>query len=339
MLWAISPTGECCCPAGAVHRRIRDVAVARPSDCGNGAGKHPWVLESATGKRMGYVRGVVDSDDTPAAAIAKWGPLGGARRWGVTLGDVVVIDIDSVQALQSFQRLGKHLPVEKIMGIARTPRGAHIYVDAPGWTQRSLYWAMREWLDDWHATDPGKTSRRGLLLDVRTGASRYVVWPGASRDRRWMSLGEVLRMWRTGYERIPAHRLVADGALAPWNRSMDAELRARIERMERDAPVADPVVVDHLGLGGVTSQSVTKNELVRWCKYLSSMPQDSGRNNTLNRISFFQGARAVGAGVPETEVRQLLSTAAQRSGMMDREIDPTISSGLTSGLQKLSQVS
>lgn len=337
MLWSVSPTGECCCPAGSLHRRIRDCAVGAPRDCGSGAGKHPWVLEGP-GKAKGYVRGVEDADPTPGDAIRRWGPLGGARRWGVTLGDVLVIDIDSEQALQAVMRFGKHLPADKVMGVARTPRGLHIYVDAPGWTQRSLNWAMREWLDDWHGTDASKISRRGLLVDVRTGPNRYVVWPGQSRDRRWITVGELLRAWPVR-NHMPAGRMVPSGELAPWNRPMDDELRAKIKGLERDAPVADPVVVDHLGLGGVTSKEVALSDLRRWCNYLASMPSDSGRNNKLNQIAYFQGARAITAGAPESDVRQQLTIAAQRCRMNEREIDPTISSGLSSGLQKLTRVS
>lgn len=333
MLWSVSPTGECCCPEGSVHRRINDRSGGSTRDCGNGAGKHPWSLDG-----RGYVHGVEDADESPAAAIKRWGPLGGARRWGVTLGDVLVIDIDSERALQSVQRFGKHLPHEKVMGVAKTPRGLHIYVDAPGWTQRSLNWAMRQWLDDWHGTDVSKVSRRGFLVDVRTGPNRYVVWPGQSRDRRWMALGELLRAWPVK-NHMPAHRLVESGELAPWNRPMDDELRAKIRGLERDAPVADPVVADHLGLGGVTSRTVAENDLRRWSTYLASMPADSGRNNKLNQIAYYQGARAITAGVPEPVVRQRLTIAAQRCGMMDREIEPTITSGLSSGLQKLTRVS
>src|SRR6478735_9960665 len=184
MLWGVSPTGECSCPLGSTRRQERaGQSTGTTQDCGgSGSGKHPWM----DGDR-GYVHGVDNADESQAAAIEKWGPVHGSRRWGVTLADTIVLDLDSPAAELAFTRLSMHLPLEKILGVARTPRGWHIYVDAPGWNQRALNLYMRKWLGDWHGTDAGKITRRGLLLDVRTGANRYVVWPDASGEanRRW----------------------------------------------------------------------------------------------------------------------------------------------------------
>ena len=328
MLWGVSPNGECSCPLGSTRRQVRSgQSTVITQDCGGtGAGKHPWM----DGDR-GYVHGVENADASQDEAIAKWGPVNGSRRWGVTLSDTIVLDLDSPVAELAFTRLAKHLPLEKIMGVARTPRGWHIYVDAPGWNQRALNVYMKRWLEDWHGTDANKITRRGLLLDVRTGANRYVVWPEGSGEanRRWASAGEVRDM--VSYRRygMRPSRLISDGAAAPWNLPMTSELAAEIERIGSYTPRPDGITPSGKVQGGM---DYAAKELTRWCGKLAAMRPDSGRNNMLNQIAFYAGTRAIAAGMPENKVRGALEKAALTCGMRESEIAATISSGLSSGL-------
>jgi hypothetical protein len=278
----------------------------------------------------GYVHGVDNADESQAAAIEKWGPVHGSRRWGVTLADTIVLDLDSPAAELAFTRLSMHLPLEKILGVARTPRGWHIYVDAPGWNQRALNLYMRKWLGDWHGTDAGKITRRGLLLDVRTGANRYVVWPDASGEanRRWATAGEVRDMVSWHRYRMRPSRLVANGAAAPWNLVVTGALAEDVAKIGSYTPKPDGVTTSGKVTGGT---DYAAKELTRWCGVLAAMSPDSGRNNMLNRTAYFAGTRAILAGIPESKVRNALEVAARRCGMRDAEILATINSGLTSG--------
>lgn len=277
----------------------------------------------------------MDADESQAAAIEKWGPLGGSRRWAVTLADAMVIDLDGPQAVLSFVRLAKHVPDDKILGIARTPRGWHIYLDCPGWNQRALNQKMKAWLGDWHGTDHTKISRGGLLLDIRTGPTRYVVWPEASGEpwRRWARADEIRETltWRRAGMRPSL--LVPDGAAAPWNLPVTPELSAEIERAGQNAPRPDGITATGQVQGGI---SYATKELIRWCGKLEQMPRNSGRNNMLNKITFFAGTRAIKAGMSREEVTSKLRRSALRSGLQSAEIDVTINSGLSSGLAAVS---
>lgn len=279
----------------------------------------------------GYVHGVENADVAQAAAISKWGPISGSRRWGVTLSDTIVIDVDSPVAELAFTRLSMHLPLEKILGVARTPRGWHIYVDAPGWNQRALNVYMKRWLGDWHGTDASKITRRGLLLDVRTGANRYVVWPEQSGEanRRWASAGEVRDMVSYRRYRMQPGRLIADGSAAPWNLTVSGDLAAEVDRIGSYTPRPDGVTASGKVQGGM---DYAVKELTRWCGNLAAMSPDSGRNNMLNKIAYYAGSRAVAAGVPEVKVRAALTKAALASGMHEAEVNGTINSGLASGM-------
>lgn len=281
------------------------------------------------------MHGALDADESQDAALAKWGPLGGNRRWAVTLADVMVIDLDGPQALLSFTRLCQHVPDDKILGVAKTPRGWHVYLDCPGWNQRALNQHMKAWLGDWHGTDRTKISRGGLLLDIRTGPTRYVVWPDDSGDprRRWARADEIRSVlaWQQ-YGMRPSLR-VADGAKAPWNLPVTPELTARIKQAGQYVPRPDGVTDTGHVRGGMTYAT---KELTRWCGKLAQMSPDSGRNSMLNKISFFAGTRAIKAGMSREEVVSHLQRAARRSGLRDAEIDVTINSGLTSGLAAVS---
>ncbi len=333
MLWSLSPTGECCCAQGSSQRMTRgSFAVGSGLDCGNGAGKHPWWVERR-GEIFGYRHGSRDADPSQAVAELKWGRCGGARRWGVTLKDTVVIDLDSPESLQAYYRIAKHIPVEKIMGVARTLRGWHVYLDCPGWSQRALNSCMSQWLKDWHGTDKTKITRRGLLMDVRTGENRYVVWPEV--DRRWATLGEFRDEVVGLTVGMPRDRMIASGDRAPWNLEMTPALTAKIAKFEEQAGAVTIVRSDD----GSISRKHAHSELERWCGYLVAMPPNSGRNNKLNQIAFYAGARAIKSGMDAQSVRDRLVRAASRAGLEANETEATITSGLSAGLKNLTKVS
>lgn len=331
MLWSLSPTGECCCPSGSTHLDRRGRAIGRTMPCsGGGAGKHPWMVRK-NGKLVGYVHGSKDADVSQEAAQEKYGQLGGARRWAITLKDLVLIDLDSIESLQAFRRMAAHIPAEKTLGVAKTVRGWHIYIDCPGFSQRALNLYMRRWLDDWHGTDRTKISRRGFLMDVRTGDNRYAVWPEI--DRRWASAAELVDNMRSVAGPMPTHRMVLDGSKAPWNLVRTPELEAEITAIGES--VARINVVHNSD--GSLHKGYALSELTRWCQRLAAMPADSGRNNMLNKVAYFSGARAIRAGMDPDRVRQALRDAAYACGLEPAETDLTIESGLRGGAASLTR--
>jgi hypothetical protein len=307
MVWTVDQLGECSCVKGSWHRTpIAGVSIGGPGEC-ESIGKHP---ATPRGARDALSR---------ADAVAKY-KLNGRRRWAYTLQDLILIDIDSEQALQSFYRIAAHLPEDKIIGVAKTPRGWHLLLDVPGWNQRALNAHMRQWLGDWHGTDKSKVGRRGILLDVRTGAARYAVWP-ETRDRRWVTLAEFTAALQFAGRGMPSWRMVADGSRAPWNLAMTDELRARIAKVDDDPPQT-------VSASDAVSASWAWKELDHWCQRLEQMPPESGRNNALNRTAFLAGRQAIQAGWPTERVENRLRLAAARCQCPGAEA--TIRSGLGS---------
>jgi len=374
-VWQLDVLGECCCREGS--RRGgggADVlsgggAWGEPGRCRT-PGKHPWWVR-VNGEDAGFRHGASD-----AVELAELGALPGgwgSRRAGVCLADVVVVDIDSPRAMRAWIRVLDTVPVGMIMGIARTPRGWHVWLSMPGWTQGALNRAMSLWLGDWHGTDPGKVGVRGYLLDVRTGPGRYVVWPGAEfggpqADRSWALPGEyeaAMAWTRRGMRSamrpvhdpgllLDHHEVYGPGygpgsirAVAPW-------LQARV------AAEVGPEAVDELARwlesyrdgGGYTSddvriwadglvgdigavQGAAVGQLEAWCDRLAGMGPESGRNNLLNAIGFGPGARAVVSGALDVEsVRDRMTRAAAACGCPGAAA--TIRSGLESGIRLLS---
>ena len=295
---------------------------SRFMDCSSAPGKHPWFVWKE-GVPYGFRHGVSDAVTYPELLRTFGGP-GGSRRLALSLQNILMIDIDSLAAMQSFYRIRKHVPSSKMLGLAQTPRGWHIYLDVPGWTQKAVALYMRRWLGPnlWHPVDLGKISRRGLVLDVRTGPNRYTVWP-ESLDRRWATAAEFRAALEFAGNGMPASRMVEDGGLAPWNLELTPELRESISRVGEDRA---PQVRSS---GGVAE---TWNELERWCKVLEGKEPESGRNNMLNQVAYYQGADAVAAGHSEQLVRSRLMTAAAASNTPGAAA--TITSGLTSGLRE-----
>jgi hypothetical protein len=323
--WNVGPFGECTCPKGSYHRQGPDnSAYAGNLDCGANPGKHPWSVWR-DGELWGFKHGSQDAISY-LELVETYGKPGGRRRYALCLQDIVMIDIDSLQALQTFYRIWKHVPKDKILGVAKTPRGWHVYLAVPEWTQKAINLAMKQWLEDWHGTDASKVSRRGLVLDIRTGPYRYTIWPGPeSRDRHWASLAEFSAAVRFAGKNMPAHRMVQDGSLAPWNLVMDDELRERIKRAGTDQINRPALVLD----GSEADKTLAWAELERWAGILQKMDPKTGRNSRLNQIAYYAGADAIDAGHTQDRVRAYLENAANGT----HGAEATITSGLTSGLR------
>lgn len=315
LLWAVDPAGQCCCRDGSWQREEHGVSTGGQGTCPS-VGKHPV---TAHGASDALVR---------ADAVAKYGPLSGRWRWGYTLQDLVLLDLDSEAALRSFYRIRRHVPQDKLLGIAETPRGWHVLLAVPGWNQRALNAQMRAWLGDWHGTDAGRITRRGLLLDVRTGAGRYAVWPDSrERGRRWASAAEFRAALEFSGRGMPRGRMVQDGTAAPWNLEMSVELRAWIAKAGKDAP---PVVAVVAVPGGAAA---AWEELEYWCRALERMEPETGRNNALNKTAFLSGRPAVASGIPEETVEARLLAAAEKCGCPGAAA--TIRSGLRARTRSL----
>jgi hypothetical protein len=185
---------------------------------------------------------------------------------------------------------------------------------------------MRAWLGTgmWDAMDTSKISRRGLILDVRTGAHRYTVFPGPeSRDRRWVPPKEFVAQLKFAGQGMPAARMVQDGSQAPWNLEMTDDLRDRIERAgEVRLPRTKPMPHD---------QKFHLRRLKRWASVLAKKQPETGRNNDLNLAAYDPGTDAIVSGTPEDTVRQILRDAARASGTPG--LEATLNSGLTAALR------
>jgi hypothetical protein len=330
MLWTVDLLGECTCPGGSSRRTgEHGEAIGSAQDCGTGPGKHPWAVRERGREWTGFRRGATDALPMDEV-VTKYGQPGARRRWGMTLSDVMVIDIDSELAAQTFYRIRHHVHIEKMLGIAQTPRGWHVYLHAPGWTQKAVNGAMRSWLRDWHGTDRSKVTVKGMVLDVRTGAHRYTVWPGeGARDRRWVTVAEFRDAINAAGRGMPKDRLITDGTRAPWNREMTPELAQKISEFGQDN-----YFTQHLRFDGSRSDKLAAwYQLADWCGRLAKMSPESGRNNRLNATAYHAGAAAIHAGVPLDAVRRELLTAAAACSCPGAE--PTIESGLRSGLARL----
>lgn len=333
MVWNRDPFGECCCWRGTV--RVDGIAGA--GSCSR-PGKHPWVTR-VDGEPYGFVHGASDALEWIEVAD-RYGPVGGARQLAVVLDDLLVVDIDGERALRDFARMASTVPTEKILGVSTSPRGFHVWLDVPGWDQKSLNLWLAQWLaplGGWHGTDEGRAGRRGFLVDVRTGGNRFAVWPGsdAAGQRRWLdraAFGQLLGRVLAG---MPAWRGVGAeaGAQAPWRvDTRDSWLAGWIEA-HRGGTAID---VEGYSFEGTASEMDSSwAELERWLGRLERMPAGSGRNNRLNAISYYSGAKAVMAGHPLELVKARLVAAGE--GVGTHGVAATVVSGLHSGLATLKQ--
>lgn len=339
LVWNRDLLGECCCYRGTVRSGDGDGrAVGVGGNCTN-PGKHPWSVR-VDGEPVGFAHGAAEAGEYGWVTDV-YGPPGGARQLAVTLGGLLVVDVDGERALRDFARLAWTVPREKILGVARTPRGFHVWLDSPGWDQKALNQWMSEWLGGaggWAATDPGKAGRRGFLLDVRTGDNRYVVWPGddALGQRRWIAFGEFAALIRRLRSEMPAWRLLDDPALsarAPWavDTLGDAWLRGWIEEHSGGS---GEIPLDGLEFtGSDTELDLTWAELEKWLGRLAGMAAGSGRNNALNQAAYYSGSRCIAAGHSVAAVRARLIEVGEEVGT--HGVRATVESGLSAGMAKL----
>jgi len=325
LVWNRGPDGECCCWRGSV----RGDGWGAAGSCQR-PGKHPWITR-VDGELYGFVHGAADAL-TWDALVDLYGPPGGARQLAVVLDGLLLIDIDGPRALRDFARVSYTVPKEKILGVSTSPRGFHVWLDQGGWDQKSLNTWLAQWLGKaggWHNTDAEKAGRRGLLLDVRTGVNRYAVWPGedALGQRRWLSrreFGEVLRGQLVG---MPAWRMVG-GEGAPW--AVDTREPGMAAWIEGHRGGAE---IDLQGWqldGSDSEMDVAWAEMERWLARLEGMGAGSGRNNRLNQIAYYSGAKAVAAGHSLEAVRARLVEVGESVGT--HGVEATVASGLNSGL-------
>jgi hypothetical protein len=342
-VWNRDALGECSCFRGSV----------RTTDGGGGAvgvtgscqrpGKHPWITR-VDGELYGFVHGAADAVDWWTLQDL-YGPPGGARQVAVVLDDLVVVDIDGERALRDFARMSFTVPKEKILGVSTSPRGFHVWLDLPGWNQKALNLWMSQALASqggWHGTDPKKAGRRGFMVDVRTGANRFVVWPGGDvlGQRRWIGRQEFGRVLQQALVGMPPWRMAQppdpkDGGHLPWAvDTSDAWLSAWIAEHRGGAEVdLDGLVFDGTGSEAdqMTALDQTWADLERWLTRLERMAEGSGRNNALNQVAYYSGARCVAAGHSVEAVRARLVEVGEAVGT--HGVRATVESGLSAGVQ------
>ena len=335
LVWNRDSLGECCCWRGTVRRDVQGMSVAQQGSCQR-PGKHPWSVR-VDGEGFGFVHGAADAIEYETLADL-YGPPGGARQLAVVLDDLMVVDLDGPRALRDFARLAYTIPREKILGVSSTPRGFHVWLDVPGWTQKALNRWMTDWLAGyglgWDGTDAAKAGRRGLLLDVRTGVNRYVVWPGGDPARRWLAVGDFARTISGLRAEMLDRTLVGgpDAGKAPW--LVDTADPWMAGWIEEHRGGAGDISLEGLSFTGEDAElEVTWAEMERWLARLESMAAGSGRNNALNQIAYFSGARCVAAGHPVEVVRARLIEVGEAVGT--HGVGATVDSGLGAGLASL----
>lgn len=343
-VWNRDGFGECCCFRGTVRATEGGAAVGVAGSCQR-PGKHPWITR-VDGQLYGFVHGAAD-------ALPWWdlvdlyGPAGGARQTAVVLDDLVVIDIDGARALRDFARMAFTVPRDRILGVSTSPRGFHVWLDCPGWNQK----ALNQWMTSalagqggWHGTDAGKVGRRGFVVDVRTGSNRFVVWPGDDPwgERRWISRAAFGRVLSGALAGMPQWRMVQqadkqDGGHLPWAvDTADAWLSGWIadHRGGAEIDIEGLRPQGDLAVGEMALEQ-TWAEMERWLARLERMGPGSGRNNALNNVAYYSGARCVVAGHSVEAVRARLCQVGEEIGT--HGVRATVESGLSAGLATVRQ--
>jgi len=327
LLWAKDPLGECCCPRGTV--RNSEDGTAHVGAC-TAPGKHPWIVRSQ-GELTGFVHGASDALEY-AELVDQHGTPGGARQLGVTLRDLIVVDLDNPRALRDFARCWFTVPRETIMGVSTSPRGHHVWLACPGWDQRPLNLWMAQWLGRWDPTNAAAVGRRGFAFDVRTGDNRYVVWPGQHPDRQWMAPSSFAALMREQLIGMPADRMAPSDTKGPW--AVDTSEGTTVAQFISDNTVGGEIEVENLIFDGSASElEQTWSELERRAARLLAMPPGSGRNSALNVLAYYCGSTAVAAGHPYPQVHGYLMALGEQAGT--HGVRDTVASGLRSGLSAL----
>lgn len=335
LVWNRDQFGECCCWRGTV----RSDGVGVRGSCQR-PGKHPWVTR-VDGEIYGFAHGAADAVEY-GAVMDLYGPAGGARQLAVVLDDLLVIDIDGPRALLDFARVAGTVPKDRLLAVSTTPRGFHVWLDVPGWNQKAVNAWLADWLGPaggWDATDGKKAGRRGFLLDVRTGENRYVVWPGSDPARRWMGLGEFGRKVGALRRDIPDWRKVTGAAAfkAPWSVDMhgtEADLAWLKGWIDQHSGGSGEISMEGLEFSGSDDElDLTWSEMERWLARLERMGPGTGRNNALNQVAYFSGARCIAAGHSREAVRNRLMDVGESVGT--HGVRATVESGLSAGMVRL----
>lgn len=332
LVWNRDVLGECCCWRGSV--RVDGVAGA--GSCAR-PGKHPWITR-VDGQSYGFVHGAADALDYGMVAD-RYGPAGGARQLAVVLDGLLVVDLDGERPVRDFARLASTVPGEKILGVSTSPRGYHVWLDVPGWDQKALNKWLSQWLGKhggWDATDGRKAGRRGYVIDVRTGVNRYVIWPGddALGQRRWIGVGEFGGVLGRALTGMPSWRILGPGdGRAPW--AVDTEDEWLASWIAANGGGSDIDLSGWALDGSDTEMEAAWAEMERWLARLESMAAGEGRNNRLNQIAYYSGAKAVAAGHSLEVVRARLCAVGDAVGT--HGVAATVDSGLRSGLATIKQ--
>jgi hypothetical protein len=174
LVWGRDPLGECCCWRGTV----RTGQGARAGNCTN-PGKHPWVTR-VDGQLYGFEHGAADALDWVDLAD-RYGPPGGRGSWPWCWTGSSWWTWTASARCGTSPGCRTPCPGRRSWG-SPARRGA----STSGWTP-GLEPEGAEPVDGPVAGALGrlvtartsaKRAGAGFLLDVRTGANRYVVWPG-----------------------------------------------------------------------------------------------------------------------------------------------------------------
>jgi hypothetical protein len=219
-------------------------------------------------------------------------------NYGIATGkvsDFVALDIDGPKGRATLAALvAKHGPLPKTVKVM-TPRGEHHYFKAPS------------------NPIPSSVKRVGAGIDVRA-EDGYVVGPGSQTpDGVYkFALGQ-------GPEEVEVQ------SLPPWLTEL-----AGIKRITSEGVSASPskLAAAHLPRAKAYAESAFDSERDRFRK--APMHQ---RNHTLNLCAFKSGRFVARGLLDPARVTAELTNIAKAIGLEDREIAPTIASGLKAGIK------
>jgi hypothetical protein len=129
---------------------------------------------------------------------------------------------------------------------------------------------------------------------------------------------------------MPAWRVVGEGAgvRAPW--AVDTADEWLASWIKDHSGGSDIDLAGWRLDGSDTEMEAAWSEMERWLSRLEGMAAGEGRNNRLNQIAYFSGAKAVAAGHSLEVVRARLIEVGESVGT--HGVAATVASGLRSGL-------